>query len=82
MGIQGNIVSEKLIKSMKDLKNLESLESIHHKWEFLICLFSSVKISNLTGGKHFLITLSEASILAMSKSITSFPDKSASEGTI
>lgn len=53
MGIQGNIASEKLIKTMKDFKNLDSLKSVHHKWEFLICLFSSVAISNPKRKKTF-----------------------------
>lgn len=53
MGIQGNIASEKLINTMKDLEKLDSLKTVLHKWEFLICLFSSVKISNPNRKKIF-----------------------------
>lgn len=77
ISIQGNIAPEKLIKTMKDLKNLNSLERMHHKGEFLI--LSSVTISNPNRSKYFLITMSEASTLAMSKPISSFSDKSALE---
>lgn len=71
----------KIIKTMKDLKNLESLKSIHHKWEFLICFFSSVTISNPNRRKTFSYNNVRSQHISYVQ-VNSFPDKSASEGTI